>query len=1497
MAVTEYKPINTLGCRYSYDKLENVLYLVPKSHVKHVYIDGSEAYIDGLSGNITRLEGFNIQFNEESSLDERYKFSKTVKFSLHGYVPNTSFNDNYYVIIKSVDGTKWMVNVDFPSKATYSFNLNGSQYQTDFTFSSLSNFPTLRLATNINEGVSPCKQLRTFGIEKLRLLETDYCRLNSASGTVYTYGKDFVDVDFLGQSCSLTEEFNGERKTTTISFNIAFDAYKSSWHYSLLEFLQNHYSSIIKPKGADTYFFSGFNFGLEPSFNISSTSQIGDSDIITVTLTETSYQGTVNKNTFNEQEETDTRWIYIKNVGIIKGYECIGVGVARYLLQQEINQNGIPTGRYKALEGYESNFPTLNIVGTFSGNHTFNNAECTEAICQVSTNIPTTITYRSATCNTYSYSASCAWNVSGLPSHITVSPSSGAADSAYTVTICNTKTPTSNETSTFNITAGNNTKVVNVNLTTDASILNPESIDINCLPQTVAFNFNANCPITVTNIDSRLSYQLRNSILSVYVPRNNSTTNIVTWNIGVKDCNNHTQTVTINQDKTYERWVTVDGYICSGTTSYTKQQRYTGTTSTNINTPTSEYRTGSVIQQNDSRCGSVQTRWTRNTSAYTCVDGDKWSIDEEEVSYDGTNWTKDGNTRLGEMVESASSFCEEEVEYEWRLTTNWQCYGTTDFNGKFMATYNDSRTYSAECDSNTTLTSATTKPSGYDYTGMTSAVIGDCITSIGARSFENCSGLTSVTIPYSVRNISSCAFARNENLSAITIPSSVRTIGSNAFEYCVNLRSVTIPSGVTTIEYGTFASCNSLSSVTIPSGLTRIASYAFYYCTSLPSVTIPNGVTFIGRQAFDSCTSLTSITIPSSVTEIAAQAFIGCNSLTSITVEATTPPALEDVYVFAVTNNCPIYVPCESLDSYKTAQYWSEYETRFRGISPCGNPDEILTFVALEDGTFKFSGNSVNYSLDSGSTWVALASDTSTPTVQSGHTIMWKANLELNEAIGVFSSTGEFNVQGNPMSLVYGDSFAGQTNLIGKNSIFSGLFKNCTNLVSAGDLILPATTLSQGCYESMFEGCTSLTTVPQNMLPATTLASNCYAYMFYGCESLTTAPQLPATTLTYSCYHSMFYGCESLTTAPQLLATTLGHYCYDYMFYGCTSLTTAPSVLPATTLTDMCYYYMFYGCSSLTTAPELPATTLASNCYGHMFEGCSSLTTAPSVLPATTLEYGCYSAMFSGCTNLTTAPSILPATTLTSDCYSYMFYGCASLTTAPELPATTLANYCYHSMFYGCASLATAPQLPATTLTDSCYTAMFRNCTSLTTAPVLSATTLANSCYGSMFYGCRSLTTAPVLSATTLANNCYGGMFHDCTSLTVAPQLPATTLVDYCYYGMFNGCTSLTTAPELPATTLANNCYGLMFYDCTSLTTVPVLSATTLAENCYQYMFSYCTSLNSITCLATDISATNCTYNWLRYVANSGTFTKASNMNSWSSGNSGIPNNWTIQNA
>ena len=212
--------------------------------------------------------------------------------------------------------------------------------------------------------------------------------------------------------------------------------------------------------------------------------------------------------------------------------------------------------------------------------------------------------------------------------------------------------------------------------------------------------------------------------------------------------------------------------------------------------------------------------------------------------------------------------------------------------------------------------------------GLTSVTIGNSVTSIGGSAFESCTGLTSVTIGNSVTSIGDFAFRNCSGLTSVTIPNSVTSIGDYAFWDCTGLTSVTIGNSVTSIGGSAFFDCSSLTSVTIPNSVTSIGESAFYGCSGLTSVTIPNSVTRIGNSAFCNCSGLTSVTIGNSVTSIGGSAFYGCSSLTSVTIEAETPPTLgSDVFY---TNYCPIYVPCGTLDSYKTAEGWSKYQYRIK---------------------------------------------------------------------------------------------------------------------------------------------------------------------------------------------------------------------------------------------------------------------------------------------------------------------------------------------------------------------------------------------------------------------------------------------------------------------------------------------------------------------------------------------------------------------------------------
>ena len=121
-----------------------------------------------------------------------------------------------------------------------------------------------------------------------------------------------------------------------------------------------------------------------------------------------------------------------------------------------------------------------------------------------------------------------------------------------------------------------------------------------------------------------------------------------------------------------------------------------------------------------------------------------------------------------------------------------------------------------------------------------------------------------------------------------------------------------------------FAQCG-LTEYTIPDGVVSIGNTAFAYCSSLTSITIPDSVVSIGDYAFYDCSSLTSITIPDGVTSIGECAFAYCSSMKEVYCKSTTPPA-GGLGMF--NNNSwerKIYVPTESVEAYKAAEYWENY--------------------------------------------------------------------------------------------------------------------------------------------------------------------------------------------------------------------------------------------------------------------------------------------------------------------------------------------------------------------------------------------------------------------------------------------------------------------------------------------------------------------------------------------------------------------------------------------
>lgn len=115
----------------------------------------------------------------------------------------------------------------------------------------------------------------------------------------------------------------------------------------------------------------------------------------------------------------------------------------------------------------------------------------------------------------------------------------------------------------------------------------------------------------------------------------------------------------------------------------------------------------------------------------------------------------------------------------------------------------------------------------------------------------------------------------------------------------------------------------SITAINIPNGTKRIGEYAFYSCQQLADVAIPNTVTSVGGYAFRECGKLGSIDLPESITSIGSYAFRDCESLNNITVRNVSPPSLGSNALQNVPSTCAIFVPSESVDTYKSASGWS----------------------------------------------------------------------------------------------------------------------------------------------------------------------------------------------------------------------------------------------------------------------------------------------------------------------------------------------------------------------------------------------------------------------------------------------------------------------------------------------------------------------------------------------------------------------------------------------
>ena len=209
------------------------------------------------------------------------------------------------------------------------------------------------------------------------------------------------------------------------------------------------------------------------------------------------------------------------------------------------------------------------------------------------------------------------------------------------------------------------------------------------------------------------------------------------------------------------------------------------------------------------------------------------------------------------------------------------------------------------------------------------------------------------------------------------------------------------------------------------------------------------------------------------------------------------------------------------------------YEVVVKNVSAqaVANVDKAtpLTLVAQADGkiTVTFNGgitlaNDIKYTINNGAEQT-IAKNTSGAydiTVKKGDVVQL---YSLNSSLGGSAVAGargttravddgakyinirpsmKTEIYGNVMSLLKGKDNLESATTIEANNAFYGLFAGADKLVNNTErlLILPATTLTEGCYDNMFSGCKGIEKAPE--LPAPKLEKGCYQEMFYDCAKL-----------------------------------------------------------------------------------------------------------------------------------------------------------------------------------------------------------------------------------------------------------------------------------------------------------------------------------------------------------------------------------------------------------
>ncbi len=236
--------------------------------------------------------------------------------------------------------------------------------------------------------------------------------------------------------------------------------------------------------------------------------------------------------------------------------------------------------------------------------------------------------------------------------------------------------------------------------------------------------------------------------------------------------------------------------------------------------------------------------------------------------------------------------------------------------------------------------------------------LNDGLEVIPIEAFAGCSQLSEVSLPLTIKKIEDIAFLGCQKLSTMPMTDSLQVIGDDAF-HDSGIEQLKTGKSLTSIGFAAFGECQNLTSVEINDPVTTLGKSTFV-CSHVRKAVIGNGVHKIPEWLFGGCGDLNSVALGNAVDTLEEYCFGSCSKIDTIVCMAAVPPVVigNEVFSPVIFQNATLYVPFGSVEAYKTANVWKNFQ---KIVAVNDENDDDYEYVPFVREGVKWVYSIVNY--------------------------------------------------------------------------------------------------------------------------------------------------------------------------------------------------------------------------------------------------------------------------------------------------------------------------------------------------------------------------------------------------------------------------------------------------------------------------------------------------------------------------------------------------------